>query len=40
MQAITVNGLPLMLKRPDGLWDIDNLDLYLRDCVSEDRAPS
>jgi len=32
-QGITINGLPLMLKRPDGLWDIDNLDLYFRDCV-------
>ena len=32
-QGVTINGLPLMLKRPDGLWDIDNLDLYFRDCV-------
>jgi hypothetical protein len=32
-EGITINGLPLMLKRPDGLWDIDNLDLYFRDCV-------
>jgi uncharacterized protein DUF1194 len=32
-QGITINGLPLMLKRPDGMWDIDNLDLYFRDCV-------
>ncbi len=32
-QGITINGLPLMLKRPDGAWDIDNLDLYFRDCV-------
>ena len=32
-QGMTINGLPLMLKRPDGLWDIDNLDLYFRDCV-------
>ncbi len=32
-QGITINGLPLMLKRPDGLWDIENLDLYFRDCV-------
>ena len=22
-----------MLKRPDGMWDIDDLDLYFRDCV-------
>ena len=32
-QGITINGLPLMLKRPDGLWDIEDLDLYFRDCV-------
>ncbi|WP_201864338.1 DUF1194 domain-containing protein [Microvirga soli] len=32
-QGVTINGLPLMLKRPDGMWDIDNLDLYFRDCV-------
>src|ERR687897_148298 len=32
-QGITINGLPLMLKRPDSIWDIDNLDLYYRDCV-------
>ena len=32
-QGITINGLPIMLKRPDGLWDIDDLDLYFRDCV-------
>ena len=32
-QGITINGLPLMLKRPDGIWDIDDLDLYYRDCV-------
>jgi Protein of unknown function (DUF1194) len=32
-QGITVNGLPIMLKRPDSFWDIDNLDLYFRDCV-------
>src|SRR3712207_1975000 len=32
-QGITINGLPLMLKRPDGMWDIDNLDRYFRDCV-------
>jgi hypothetical protein len=31
--GITINGLPIMLKRPDGLWDIDSLDLYFRDCV-------
>jgi hypothetical protein len=32
-QGVTINGLLLMLKRPEGLWDIDNLDLYFRDCV-------
>jgi len=32
-QGITINGLPLMLKRPDSIWDIDNLDIYYRDCV-------
>jgi len=32
-QGITINGLPIMLKRPDGAWDIENLDLYFRDCV-------
>jgi hypothetical protein len=32
-QGITINGLPLMLKRPDGSWDVENLDAYFRDCV-------
>jgi hypothetical protein len=32
-QGITINGLPLMLNRPGGAWDIENLDLYFRDCV-------
>jgi hypothetical protein len=27
-QAVTINGLPLMLKQPDSLWDIEDLDLY------------
>jgi hypothetical protein len=31
--GITINGLPIMLRRLDSLWDIDNLDLYFRDCV-------
>jgi hypothetical protein len=31
--GITINGLPIMLKRPDGNWDIEDLDLYFRDCV-------
>jgi hypothetical protein len=25
--------LPIMLKRPDRVWDIENLDFYYRDCV-------
>jgi hypothetical protein len=32
-QGLTINGLPLMLKRPESLWDIEDLDLYFRDCV-------
>ncbi len=32
-QGITINGLPIMLKRPDYVWDLENLDLYYRDCV-------
>ena len=32
-QGITINGLPIMLNRPDSIWDIANLDLYYRDCV-------
>lgn len=32
--GITINGLPLMLKRPfSGTMDIDNLDVYYEDCV-------
>jgi Protein of unknown function (DUF1194) len=32
--GITINGLPLMLKRPNlGFMDIDNLDVYYEDCV-------
>ena len=31
-KGITVNGLPIMLKAP-GPWDIEDLDLYYRDCV-------
>jgi Protein of unknown function (DUF1194) len=32
-QGITINGLPLMLKRPTSSWNIEGLDLYFRDCV-------
>ncbi len=32
-KGITINGLPLMLKRPSGPWDLENLDQYYRDCV-------
>ena len=32
-QGITINGLPIMLKRPSGYGDMENLDLYYRDCV-------
>jgi hypothetical protein len=32
-KGITVNGLPIMLKRPSGFGDMENLDLYYRDCV-------
>jgi hypothetical protein len=31
--GMTINGLPIMLKRPSGSWDIEDLDLYFRDCV-------
>jgi hypothetical protein len=31
-RGITINGLPIMLKR-GAFWDIDHLDLYYRDCV-------
>jgi hypothetical protein len=33
-KGITINGLPIMLKRPNpGMIDIDNLDVYYEDCV-------
>lgn len=32
-KGITINGLPIMLKRPAGYWDLENLDRYYRDCV-------
>jgi hypothetical protein len=31
--GVTINGLPLLLKRPTNSWDIGNLDEYYRDCV-------
>jgi uncharacterized protein DUF1194 len=32
--GITINGLPIMLKRPTvGMMDIENLDVYYEDCV-------
>jgi hypothetical protein len=31
--GIAINGLPIMLNQPNGLWDIANLELYFRDCV-------
>ena len=32
--GITINGLPIMLKRPNSFtMDIDNLDVYFEDCV-------
>lgn len=32
-KGITVNGLPIMLKRPTGFGDMENLDLYYKACV-------
>jgi hypothetical protein len=33
-KGITINGLPIMLKRPNpSTLDIDNLDIYYEDCV-------
>jgi hypothetical protein len=32
-QNVTISGLPIMLKRPDGSWEVEELDLYYRDCV-------
>jgi hypothetical protein len=32
-QNVTINGLPIMLKRPAGTWETEDLDLYFRDCV-------
>jgi hypothetical protein len=34
-QGITINGLPIMLKRPNpSMLDIENLDVYYEDCVT------
>ncbi|MHB2166338.1 DUF1194 domain-containing protein [Alsobacter sp. R-9] len=32
-KGIVINGLPIMLKRPTGSFDTENLDVYYRDCV-------
>src|SRR5215207_3441013 len=32
-KGVTINGLPIMLKRPSGPGEIESLDLYYRDCV-------
>lgn len=32
-QGIEVNGLPLMLKKPGGAYNIRDLDIYYEDCV-------
>ena len=32
-KGITINGLPIMLKRPSSYWDVVDLDVYYRDCV-------
>ena len=32
-KGFVLNGLPFMLKRPTGRGDIEDLDLYYRDCV-------
>ncbi|CAN5140628.1 DUF1194 domain-containing protein [soil metagenome] len=31
--GITINGLPIMLKRPSGFASIEHLDIYYEDCV-------
>jgi Protein of unknown function (DUF1194) len=32
-KGITINGLPLLLKRQSSSWDVENLDEHYRDCV-------
>ena len=31
--GVTVNGLPILMKRGTSAWDIPDLDLYYRDCL-------
>ena len=38
--GVTINGLPIMLKRPSGFGDMEDLDLYYRDCVSPGKEHS
>src|SRR6185436_15624668 len=38
-KGITINGLPIMVKEPSySTMDIENLDLYYRDCVTGGRG--
>lgn len=32
-KGITINGLPIVLKRPTSFFDLENLDQYYNDCV-------
>jgi hypothetical protein len=32
-KGITINGLPILMKRGSGYWDVADLDVYYRDCV-------
>jgi hypothetical protein len=32
-QGITINGLPILLKRPSSYWDVTELDVYYKECV-------
>jgi hypothetical protein len=32
-KGVTINGLPIMLKRATSYWDVEQLDVYYRDCV-------
>jgi len=32
-KGVTINGLPIMLKRPRSGWEVENLDQYYRECV-------